>query len=230
MMSIAKQPRNNSALMMYLTDQISRGYDHYLQGEIKVEKIPSFETKMNKKYPFDLRVHQRSYRKRKGLPNYILIISKPLDGDCSWYILAAGTKTKVLKKGAENDDTFRSAKEKNTHLAYRNYEAKCISKPREEGGGYRWSWYLNRREYKQIREVFIDASRSRSLHRLEYLCLLNRKRPMFGGIRGQIKSLFTLAQKEVSRRRKRLNSASQDMPDYLTKTLPFFAKKMTIFE
>lgn len=230
MMSIAKQPRNISALMMYLTDQISRGYDYYLQGEIKVEKLSFFETKMVKKYPFDLKVHQRSYRKRKGIPNYILVISRPVNDTYSWYILAAGTKTKVLKQGAKNDDVFRSEKDKNTRLTYRNYEAKCTSKPREEGGGYRWSWYLNRNEYKQIREAFIDASRSRSLHQLEHLCQINSKRPMFGGIRSQVKSLLKLAQKEVIRSRKRMSISSQEVPAYLTETLPFFAKKMTIFE
>jgi hypothetical protein len=232
MINIAKQPRNDSALMMYLTDQISRGYHYFLQGEINAQKIPSFETKMNAKYSLDLKVHQRSYRKRKGLPNYILVISQPKDGVCSWYILSAGTKTKVLKEGIKNDDIFHCALDKYTRLTYKKYETKRVTKPRDEGGGHRWSWYINSSEYKQLREGFIEASRSRSMHKLEHLCLINRNRPMFGGIRSQIGALFDLAQKEATRshrKRAKETNGQQEIPEMLTKTLPFFAKKMTIF-
>lgn len=223
--SVAKVPRNQSAVMMYLSDQVSRGYHYYLSGEVHKNKALEFALKMKSKFDVNLTSEQRAMRHKKGLPNFILIMF-PIDEECFlWFVLAAGVPSKIDKIAAQQNEKFESSLDKKTRIALKDYELKRVTKSRSAGGGTRWTWFIKSKAKRMLQEELIRAARCNSTQKLENAVERLRNRPMFSGVRAQASTLLINTGNELCRRK-----GTIDRPSFLTSQLRFFGKKIRIFD
>jgi len=171
----------------------------YAAGECDLEKWPNFALKAAALYGVDLSPAARQYRKKKK-------------GECSTHLIAAemapkewGTKVKwyflVSEKGAgpvKEKEKLQDARDKKSRLIWGDYKLLTMTRPREYGGGTRWTWNL-RSEIEAQEEKYLTAlaqasAKENQPKRLdEFIRNSLLRRPMHSGVRSQIARMLRRA-------------------------------------
>lgn len=187
-----------SEAQRFILRMVPQGYFKYLFGIAKsLSDLEHLHTKYAEFYGCDLTPAQRSYRKSKGLANTHFIsapaANEELEGGYHWYLLISDGDGPIAQNAKVKDVRLP-----HSHIIWNDYVLRKAPRPRELGGGERWSWYLNEQTKKELDHhvgVLLKGEPSGLKGFFEAQC----KRPMHFGVRNFIARLITRAEHNFSR-------------------------------
>jgi hypothetical protein len=116
-------------VMFYILDLVTKGYRHWMRGEVHVDKAEAFATKMAKRYGVHLSESARYNRKQKGQCNsYLVMYPKPESKLFYWWILT--TKGEGAIKAEESLKDALSPKSKHRLIWSDEYRLIKLTKPK----------------------------------------------------------------------------------------------------
>lgn len=173
-------------------------YPLWTSGVIDVEKWPRFVLKMAERYEIDISPSARQWRKKKGECTALLIAAelpkKEYEEKIRWVLMVSESGTGAVKEKEKLSDA------RNTRITWGDYVLMYMTRPREWGGGSRWTWcmspQLERQESNYLTATAQAAAISNQPKRLnDFVHGSLLKRPMHSGIRTQVAKMLRRAQK-----------------------------------
>jgi hypothetical protein len=171
----------------------------WISGEIESDKWSRFVEKMAQRYEVDLSPAARQWRKKKGdcsthLIGAALPFSEARGARLRWVMLVTEAGTGAIK------DQESLADARHTRLVWGDYVLMFMTRPRQHGGGSRWTWCLlpqiERQEANYLHGLAQAAGQSREGARLDAFIRQSLiRRPMHSGVRTQIAKMLRRAQK-----------------------------------
>jgi len=169
----------------FLLRLVPKGYFWWLSGQaISKADLEARHDKYAEHYGCDLAPSKKTYRKKSGLANTHFIAAalppEVLDGGYIWFLIATDGKGEI-----RDNSKLMGCRTKIGHLLWGDYVLHEATRPGKEGGGTRWSWYLNPQVEKEL-----DFHRGQLLKQapeeLPGFFEAQLRRPMHHGIRQQL--------------------------------------------
>jgi len=173
-------------------------YPLWTSGELTAEKWEAFALKMAAQYEVDISPSARQWRKKKGQCSAILIgaeiPNREWGGRIRWVLMVTEKGDGAVKEKEKLKDA------RNARIAWGDYVLMYMTRPREWGGGSRWTWcmspQLERQESNFLTATAQSAALSNEPKRLDrFIRDSLMKRPMHSGIRTQTAKMLRRAQK-----------------------------------
>lgn len=182
----------------FLLRMVPKGYHWWLSGiEADRTALDNRHQKYAEFYGCDLAPARKAYRKKKGLANtHFFSVALPLDqldGGYIWFLIA----TDGLGPIRENSK-LKDARANAGRLVWNDYVMYEAPRHRLEGGGTRWSWYIQPDVQKQL-DYYVGKLLKESPDQLKGFFEMQIKRPLHHGIRHFISRLIKRAHHNFSR-------------------------------
>lgn len=180
---------------------IARGYPLYTTGLVRVDKWDRLVAKFRRLYEVDISPAARQNRKRRGRCAALLIGAElPPDdrGDMiRWVLLVTEAGIGPVK----DEETLRDARSE--RMTWGDYVCMYLTRPRQHGGGARWTWCLTREAERAcanyLTELAQAAGRNGDPRRLHAFVDTLLRRPMHSGVRTQVAKMLRRAEKVWSK-------------------------------
>ena len=228
-----RTPRNRSACLWHLLDLVNRGHRRFTCGLIRdPRKVPPFVEKMHGRFGVLLSPSGRAKRRAQRNPTAHLVMYRDWDETWLWWLLAAGPDEKIDALARKFNETLLDASRPNTRLMFRDeYVLKQRQRPRKQGGGRVWTWYLTRRLAARIEKELIRLASRHGLGQERVDDLISaverlRNRPMFNGVRTQARAALHRARRVWIK----THGGKSTYPEILDEPLPWFGHRMKIFD
>lgn len=207
-------PRNKTALMQHLQLLVGReGYRYWCGGTISREKFPAFAEKMSRRYPITRSTPGRSYDRIKHGKAVVHFISFPVEEKIQWWLLSDGGTGGLADDHMEDSKVAKDAMAADAHITFGDYVLLYASKRerREVKGNamspsktfYKdlstWTWKMRGTVVKELRasieeccsrlQLGFDGGPNKQGRGLKGLLSTLRRRPLFSGIRIQVREL-----------------------------------------
>lgn len=173
-------------------------YPLWTSSACPVEKWPSLVAKFSSRYEVDISPPARQWRKKRGQCSAHLVgAALPPD--------AAGVETVrwvllVTEKGkgeVKEQEKLRDARR--DRIVWGDYVLMRMARPRQHGGGSRWTWCLTpqveRQEANYLTGLAQAAARGGDSSRLLAYTQILVRRPMHSGVRTQIAKMLRRARR-----------------------------------
>lgn len=227
-----RTPRNRSACLWHLLDLVSRGHHRYTRGLIRnPRKVPDFVEKMHARFGVLLSPSGRAKRRARGMPTAHLVMYRDWDDVWLWWLLVGGADSDIDKLANRFNETLHRVTCRNTRLMFRDeYVLRQRQRPRKQGGGRVWTWYLSRALATQIERELVKLASGHGhgrervddlVHAVERL----RNRPMFSGVRTQARAALYRARRIWAK----THDAESAYPQILDEVPPWFGNRPHIF-
>lgn len=190
--------RYKTAVMQRIQLVVSHGYDRYVSGECRNQRIDALATKFAEQYRVDATEGQRRWAKLHGRANaFLLLYPKRGTTDWLWWLLVSPGSGAVVER-----ERLQSVTGQRTRLSWLSeYEiVLCQRKDKERPSV---TWRMKRTLYNAWHARIRSAIRARKsdLPAQQALASLYRS-PGFSGVRQQVFRLTQLFRKEWLRTRK----------------------------
>lgn len=207
-------PRNKTALMQHLQLLVGReGYRNWCGGIIGREKFPAFAEKMSRRYPITRSTPGRSYDRIKHGKAVVHFIVFPVEEKIQWWLLSDGGTGGLADARMEDSNVAKDAMAAESHITFGDYVLMYASKRerREIKGNAKepakifykdlstWTWKLRGTVVKELRasieeccsrlQLGVDGDSNQQGRGLKGLLSTLRRRPLFSGIRKQVREL-----------------------------------------
>lgn len=169
-------------------------YPLWTSGEMSGAKWPAVVQKFNSLYETDISPAARQWRKKRGQCCAHLIAAALPDQRVRWALIVTEAGGGPVKAREKLSDARRD------RIVWGDYILIHATRPREAGGGSRWTWFLlpkiEKQEADYVTGLAQSAGRERRPDRLaNYLEQSLLRRPMHSGVRQQIAKMLRRAQK-----------------------------------
>lgn len=197
---------NLSSAMQRLSDAAIHGYTQHVHGEIDIEKLPAFLSKMDGKYDVAIDRTTRSINRSKGIGCAKLILLQQGE-KVLWWLLVIPATTSKEPHPAHHKENLADARSTRTPIRCNGYELVRLNLPHRSSDGrtefaVRWTWRMSQEKYTSWRLSILEAIRKMKSDRFVN-DLLHKlySAPGFAGIRKQVGALAVLYRAEWSRHR-----------------------------
>ena len=193
-------------------------YPLWTSGEVAAAKWPVLVQKFNALYETDISPAARQWRKKRG-QCCCHVIGAPLpDQRIRWVLIV----TEGGGGSVKDREKLRDAR--GDRLVWGDYVLVHATRPREAGGGRRWTWFLLPKIEKQEADYVTGLAQSAGRERrpdplTTYLEQSLLRRPMHSGVRQQVAKMLRRAQKVWSK-----HSGGMPWPGPDPANLPAFGK------
>ena len=226
-------PRNKTALMQHLQLLVGReGYRYWCGGLISPEKLAGFVEKMGHRYPITRNTRERSYHRKLGKAVVHLVVF-PVDGKVQWWLLSDAVVGGLADPLTEDARVATDAMSADGHITFGDYVLLYASKHEfrkikdaasgNPKGFYKdrstWTWKLRGEVVRELRasieecchnlQLGDEGTQFRPGRGLAGLLATLRRRPLFSGIRNQVRDLHIEANELWRRRQGTLGRAHQ---------------------
>ena len=177
-----------SGLMQRCPKMVADGYRWWTGGTIESAKLPALVEKFAGKYAIAATADQRARRRRDGLANARLLAATIDQATVRWLLRVSDGEGAVREQEALQDTLNpREA------LRWGDYEMKRTTRPREFGGGSRFTWWIDKQVESEIdrrASGLAQGGRADALGLHLKTCI---HRPLFSGVRTQIRKVISRA-------------------------------------
>lgn len=184
--------KSQMATQKFLLLMVAKGY-HWWTSSIEKDKasLENRREKFAEFYGCDLTPAKKSYRKKKGLANSHFI-SVPLpnevhEGGYMWFLIA----TDGIGPIRENTK-LKDANTNPGRIVWGDYVMYAAPRHALEGGGVRWTWYLQPQIQKEL-DHYVGVLLKTSPADLKAFFEMQCRRPMHHGIRHYLTRLLRRA-------------------------------------
>ncbi len=203
---------------------IGRGYPLYTTGVVREDKWDRLVAKFRRLYEVDISPAARQHRKRRGRCAALLIgAGLPPDdrGEMiRWVLLVTEAGTGRVK----DEETLCDARSE--RLTWGDYVCMYLTRPRQHGGGARWTWCLTPQAERDcanyLAELAQAAGRNGDPKRLRAYVDTLLRRPMHSGVRTQAAKMLRRARKVWAK-----HSGAVPWPCHTPEDLPCFGRFRT---
>lgn len=225
--SYVRIPRSKAAAMRLILETVQRGSRYWTGGVISTAKALGLAEKFAHRYDTDASASRRARNKARGQANATLILYPEDEMALSpvrWWLLVTPGSGQVHAEEQLNDTWSRHQR-----LTWgEQYELLHLQRPRDYGGGRRWTWQVTTRRMEELEAAMGQLARghgSPSAERTDDLAALVaaiQKMPGFHGIRMQQRTLYHLGEACWNRtHRAPFTGWPQDIP-YVDKRQPVY--------
>jgi hypothetical protein len=203
--------RYKTTVMQRIQLAASHGYDRYVSGECRNQRIIALATKFAQQYGVKTNENQRRWAKKNGRANaFLFLYPKRESTDWLWWLLVSPGSGAVVEH-----ERLKSVTGQRTRLSWLS-EFEVVLHQRSDSKRPSITWRMKRKNYDAWHTRIRSAVRARKtdLPAKQVLALLYRN-PGFAGIRQQVFRLTQLFRKEWIRSRR----AAETMPP--TRLLPY---------
>lgn len=169
-------------------------YPLWTSGVIEIEKWPRLVDKFSRLYEVDISPAARQWRKKRGQCSAHLIgACLPTDAAgrewVRWVLLVTENGDGPVKELEKLKDARRD------RIVWGDYVLMYLTRPREWGGGSRWTWCMVPQVERQEANYVTALAQTGDTHRMSsYIALLIR-RPMHSCVRTQIAKMLRRARR-----------------------------------
>jgi hypothetical protein len=160
-------------------------------------KLDRLSSKFAEHYGTDLKPHQRSWRRKKGLANCHLVSAptspNELDGGYRWYLISTDGLGPIRENGKLKD-----ARTNPGRVVWNDYVLYESQRHRLEGGGMRWSWHIKPDVQKQL-DHHVGQLLKTAPQELPTFLEMQTRRPLHHGIRMYLTRLIRRAHQNFGR-------------------------------
>jgi hypothetical protein len=182
----------------FLLIMVPKGYHWWVSG---IEKDKASLEKLREKYAefygCDLSPAKKSYRKKKGLANSHFV-SVPLppevyDGGYMWFLIATDGLGSIRQNTKLKDANTNPGR-----IVWGDYVMYCAPRHALEGGGVRWTWYLQPQIQREL-DHHVGVLLKTAPAELKAFFDMQCKRPLHHGIRHYLTRLLRRAHQNFMR-------------------------------
>ncbi len=187
-----------SEAQRFLLRIVPKGFHWWVGGVVDSrEKLDSLAAKFSEHYGTDLKPHQRSWRKKKGLANAHLVVAPTskheLEGGYVWFLIASDGGGPI-----QENSKLKDARTNPGRVVWNDYVLYSDQRHRLEGGGTRWSWHIKPDVQRQL-DHHIGQLLKTAPQELAGFLEMQTRRPMHHGIRTWLTRLIRRAHQNWSR-------------------------------
>lgn len=203
-------------------------YPLWTSGELPAEKWEAFALKMATQYEVDISPSARQWRKKKGQCSAILIAAELPQQEWGTRIRWVIMVTEKGEGSVKEKERLKDAS--SARITWGDYVLMYMTRPREWGGGSRWTWsmspQLERQESNFLTATAQAAALSNEPKRLDaFIRKSLMRRPMHSGIRTQTAKMLRRAQKVWAK-----NSNGKPWPSVDPAKLPVLTSYRSYFD
>ena len=186
---------SKAAFMQRISDLVRTGHSFYVMGELPIEKVAGFYSKMSDYYLIDEGKHVASRKRKDGFASFRLFLGRfnAEDPNITFIMLRTDGDIPALAK----KENWRDALVDKIQLT--NYE--LVRHTRKDASKPSWSWRYTKQQEINLRDSLVSSIRRKSDKDLSYLISQVAGTMGFTIARGQAKKMCVLVQSEWKRHR-----------------------------
>lgn len=190
--------KKQSEAQRFLLRLVPKGFWWWTSGVAADRvKLDSLAAKFSEFYGTDLKPHQRSWRKKKGLANAHFVAApmptNQMEGGYIWFLITTDGAGPVRE-----NSKLKDARTNPGRALWGDYVLYESQRHRAEGGGTRWSWHIKPAVQKQI-DYHIGQLLKTAPNELAGFLAMQVNRPMHHGIRHYVTRLIRRAHQNFGR-------------------------------
>ena len=173
----------------FLLRMVPKGFHWWVGGVAQDRaKLDSLAAKFSEHYGTDLKPHERSWRKKKGLANAHFVAApmpiNQLEGGYIWFLIATDGGGPI-----KENSKLKDARTNPGRIVWNDYVLYADQRHRLEGGGTKWSWHIKPEVQKQL-DHHVGQLLKLAPVELPGFLAMQIKRPMHHGIRHYVTRLI----------------------------------------
>lgn len=186
---------SKAAFMQRISDVVRTGHNFYFMGELPIEKVAGFYSKMSAFYLIDEGKHIASRKRKAGFASFRLFLARfnAEDPNITFIMLRTDGDIPALAK----KENWRDALVDKINLT--GYE--LVRHTRNGASKPSWSWRYTKQQEIDLREAIVSAIRRKSDKDLSFLISQVAGTMGFAIARDQAKKICVLVQREWKRHR-----------------------------
>jgi len=178
--------------------RLVNAYPLWVSGLVELEKWPSFVEKFSRLYEVDISPAARQWRKKRGqCSSHLVGALLPLDPagreQVRWVLMVTELGAGTVKELEQLRDARKD------RIVWGDYVLMYLTRPREWGGGSRWTWCMSpqieRQEANYLTALAQHCSMTGDASRLNAYTSKLLRRPMHSGVRTQVSRMLRRAMK-----------------------------------
>lgn len=187
-----------SEAQRFLLRMVPKGFHFWVSGVAADRaKLDALAAKFSEHYGTDLKPHQRSWRKKKGLANAHFVAAplpqNQLDGGYIWFLIASDGAGPI-----QQNSKLKDARTNPGRIVWNDYVLYESQRHRLEGGGARWSWHIKPDVQRQL-DYHVGQLLKTAPNELPSFLEMQTRRPMHHGIRVYVTRLIRRAHQNWGR-------------------------------
>lgn len=209
-----------SALMQRLADLVRTGHEHYVAGQIPVEKAGYFAAKLDGLYHVGQDKLQASRQRKTGAASFRLLMLQ-LDGESDLRFWLLRTDGQIPVDATR--EKWRDALKDRVELT--GYELVRLTKPGQAKPAYTWRYTRDRAA--DLRDALLRCVRTKRDDELRQLIQTIWRTPGFSAARDQVKKMADMLRAEW--KRSRGGDQMPEIPERLgyVRRLPDIGRKLS---
>lgn len=185
-----------AVVMQRVLDAVNHKYTHYIYGSCPVDKVEQTLVLFAMNYQAAESRYERSKRARLGLGNIHLVLWwNKGEEKIHWWLLA--TPPQDGPHPIHQTDNLKDALVTGQRITINGFE--LVKQPKKGTDHAKLTWRMTQKKFEDFHDRIVEAVRSRSHNRMNYVLVLLWACPGFSGIRIQTGNLVRLYRAEVKR-------------------------------
>jgi hypothetical protein len=183
----------------FLLQMVPKGYFWWCSGiENNLAALEKRNVRFHEFYGCEFAPSKKSYRKKHGLANTLFFAVKLppeiQEGGYLWYLLATDGNGTIRENSKLKDSRVNTGR-----ITWgKDYVLYCAPRERREGGGTRWSWYLQPSVQKEL-DYYVGKLLKSAPFELKGFFESQVRRPMHHGVRHFLSRLLRRAHHNFTR-------------------------------
>jgi len=186
---------SKAAFMQRISDLVRTGHSFYVMGELPIEKVAGFYSKMNDYYLVDEGKHVASRKRKDGFASFRLFLGRFNAEDPNVTFIMV--RTDGVVPALANKEKWRDALVDKIQLT--GYE--LVRHTRKDASKPSWSWRYTKQQEIDLRDSLVSSIRRKSDKDLSYLISQVAGTMGFAIARDQAKKMCHLVTSEWKRHR-----------------------------